>query len=54
VGKIPNATVIPLRLRAPMDEWILKEADRNETSRNAEIHRCVRAQMDEQSRRERA
>jgi hypothetical protein len=37
-----------------MDEWMLKEADRNGTSRNAEIRRCVRAEMDEQTRRERA
>ena len=51
--KIPNAAVIPVRLPAPMDEWLSKEAVRNATSRNAEIRRCVRMVMDEAARRER-
>ena len=54
VRKIPNAAVIPVRLPAPMDEWLSKEAVRSATSRNAEISRCVRMVMDEQERRERA
>ena len=54
VRKIPNAAVIPVRLPAPMDQWLQKEATRNATSRNAEIRRCVRMQMDAEERRERA
>jgi hypothetical protein len=54
VRKIPNATVIPLRLPSPMNEWIEKEAARNASSANAEIRRCVRAQMDAQEKREKA
>jgi hypothetical protein len=54
VRKILNAAVIPVRLPAPMDEWLQKEATRNATSRNAEIRRCVRMVMDEQARREQA
>ena len=50
--RIPNTAVIPVRLPAPMDEWLSKEAVRNATSRNAEIRRCVRMVMDQQERRE--
>jgi hypothetical protein len=35
-----------------MDAWIENEAIRNGTSANAEIRRCVRVMMDEQTRRE--
>ena len=52
--KIPNATVVPVRLAEPMAEWLSKEATLNATSMNAEIRRCVRVVMDAQEKRERA
>jgi len=49
---VSNAKPVAILIRLPKDvkKWIEREAERNASSQNSEVVRCVRAAMDSESR----